>query len=157
MYIDLQNPNPMSISVDCDWNTFIIRIFPLLLRGSLVAGCDGTLSAPSALHVVPRCVQSSLSRRPKLTIGSEKLIHSTLFAAGGNNSLELIYHWTVEVEFFFILKLPIIQKFSVTRDCRGFPVPTDESGHLIWIFFQVKTQSFEEKYLFWTFSNYVLR
>ena len=99
MYIDLQNPNPMSISVDCDWNTSIIRIFPL--RGSLVGtpamglcqcGAFGTSRRPT--------MRAIIASEPKLTIGSEKLIHSTLFAAGGNNTLELIYHWTEDVDFF---------------------------------------------------------
>ena len=55
-------------------------------------------SAPSALHFVPLCLQSALSRRPKLRFGKEKLINSTLFAASGN-ALELISNGTAEVDF----------------------------------------------------------
>ena len=59
-------------------------------QGFLEAGCYWTRSAPSALHFVQRCLQSALSRRPKLCFGPEKLINSTVFAARGNNTLELI-------------------------------------------------------------------
>ena len=45
------------------------------------------LSEPSALHFVPRCLQSALLRRTKPRFGSGKCIASTLFAAGGNNTL----------------------------------------------------------------------
>ena len=53
--------------------------------------CDGTRSAPSALHFVPRYLQSALSHRPKLRFGPEKLISFTLFAAEDNNTLEIKY------------------------------------------------------------------
>ena len=36
------------------------------------------------------CLQSLLSHRPKFRFGPEYLINSTLFAAGGNITLELI-------------------------------------------------------------------
>ena len=49
------------------------------------AFCDGTRSAPWALHFIPRCLQSVLSRCPNLRFGPKKLINSTLTAAGGNN------------------------------------------------------------------------
>ena len=59
-------------------------------QGFLKAGCDGTRSAPSTLHFVPHCLQSALSRITNLCFGQEKLINSTLSAAGDNNTLELI-------------------------------------------------------------------
>ena len=66
------------------------REYQISRQGFLEAGCDGTRSAPSALHFLPRCLQSALSRRPKLRFGLEILINATLFAAGVNNTLELI-------------------------------------------------------------------
>ena len=62
----------------------------LRLQGFLKTGCDETRSAPSALHCVPRCLQSALPRRPYLRFGPEKLLNSTLFATEGNDTLELI-------------------------------------------------------------------
>ena len=61
-----------------------------------------TSSAPSALHFVPHCLQSALSRRPKLCFDPEQLIKSTLFAAGGNKTLELTSNWTAKVYFLLI-------------------------------------------------------
>ena len=61
----------------------------LTATGFSLAGCDGTRSAPSALHFVPRCLQSALLSRRKLRFGPEKLINSSFFAAGDNNSLEI--------------------------------------------------------------------
>ena len=66
-------------------------------QGFLDSGCGWTRSAPSALHFLPRCLQSC---RPKLCFGPEKLINSTIFAAGGNYTLELISNWTTAVDFF---------------------------------------------------------
>ena len=64
-------------------------------------GCDGTCSAPLALHFVPRCLQTALSRRPKFQFCPNKLVNSTFFVAGGNNKLELISNWTEKVYFLF--------------------------------------------------------
>ena len=61
------------------------REYQIRRQGFLEAGCDGTRSSPSALHFVPRCLQSALLLCPKLRYGAEKLINSTLFTAGGNN------------------------------------------------------------------------
>ena len=73
VYFDLQNSNPMSIFVGRDRKTSIsrkffpdYRDFQIRWQGSLEEGCDGTLSTPSALQFVPRCLQSALSRRSKL-------------------------------------------------------------------------------------------
>ena len=59
-------------------------------QGSLVAGCNGTCSPPSAVHIVLSYLQSALSHHKKLHFGLEKFINSTFFAAGGNNALDLI-------------------------------------------------------------------
>ena len=75
------------------------RKYQIQWQGFLEASSEGTLSALWALHFVPRCLQSVLSRRPKLRFGPEILFNSTLFAVGGNNTLELISNWTVI--FFF--------------------------------------------------------
>ena len=61
-----------------------------MAAGLIEAGCDGTRSALSTLHFVPRYLQSELSHRPKLGFGLKKLINSTLFATGDNNALEFI-------------------------------------------------------------------
>ena len=45
-------------------------------QGFLEAGCDGTRSEPSALHFVPRCLQSTLSRRPRLALIGPKKINT---------------------------------------------------------------------------------
>ena len=71
-------------------------------QGFLGAGCDVTLSAPSPHHFVPRCMQSVPSRRSMLRFGTEKLINTTLFASGGNDTLKLIGNWTAKVEFLSI-------------------------------------------------------
>ena len=76
----LPHGNPAAVSDTLDKKTSIIRktkFFPnseyqIRRQGFLEAGCDGTRSAPSALHSVPRCLQSALSRRPKLCFGPEK-------------------------------------------------------------------------------------
>ena len=54
-------------------------------------------------------------RRPKLCFGPEKLINSILFAAGGNNTIELVSNRTAKVDFFanLILKPSIIRKIPV--------------------------------------------
>ena len=57
-------------------------------KNSLVADWDGTRSAPSALHFIPRHLQSVDLRCTNLCIGQEKLINSFLFAAG--DTFELI-------------------------------------------------------------------
>ena len=75
-----------------------------------------SLSAPSALHFIPHCLQFAISQslRPKLRFGTEKLINSARFAAGGN-TIELISNWTAEIYFFvyLILKPSIIRKMPV--------------------------------------------
>ena len=59
--------------------------------GSLVAGCDGTRSAPTALHCASRCLHSTLSRRPKLRFYPEKINELyRFFAARGKNTFKLI-------------------------------------------------------------------
>ena len=60
-------------------------------QGFFVAGCNGTRSAPSALHFVCRWLQSALSRRLNLCLGPKKLINSTLFVAGNSNTIEIKY------------------------------------------------------------------
>ena len=72
------------------------------VQGFLGALCDGIRSAPSVHHFVRRCSQSALSGPPKLRFGPEKLINSTLFEAGGNNTLELTSNLTAEVDFLLI-------------------------------------------------------
>ena len=83
------------------------RKFPIRRQGFLETGCDRTHSAPSVLHFVPRCLQSALSRRPKL-----------YFAAGGIDTLELISNWTAR-SYNFILKSSIIGKCLFFQDYRG--------------------------------------
>ena len=103
-------PNLMSIFIGCDRKTsiigknwfFRIREYQIRRQSFLEASCDGTRSAPSALHFVPRCLLSALSRRPKLRFGLEKLINYTLFAAWGNNAFQLISNWTSAVDLLLI-------------------------------------------------------
>ena len=123
----------MSIFIGHDQKTSIIRmnkIFPGLSRISdtaeryLEAGCDGTRSAPLELHFVPHCLQSAPSCPLKLRFGPKKLINSTNFVAGDNNTLALILisNETSAVDFFvnLILKPSIIQKkhvfFRIIKD-----------------------------------------
>ena len=79
MHFDIQISNQMSISVGRDLNR-----------------CDGT----SALHFVPRCLQSATSSRKKIRFGPENFVNSTLFVTG-DNTLELISNWTAN--FYFLL------------------------------------------------------
>ena len=82
--------------------------------------------------------QSALSRRPKLRFGSEKLINSTLFTAGGNNTLELISNWTAEVDFFkFNSEILDNPEMPIFPDCWEFSVTVDRNRRQIWIL-QVK-------------------
>ena len=92
-YFDLQNYNPIYIFIGQNQKVLIQR------QGFSEAGCDGTRSAPSALYFVPRCLQSALSRRPKLRFGPDKIINSILFSAGCNNVLELISNSITGVYF----------------------------------------------------------
>ena len=89
----------MSILVGSGWKPLIIlkkqvfmgdQEYHIRREGLLEAGCDGTRSGPLALHFIPRCLESALLRNPKFRFGPEKLINYTLFAAGGNNTLELM-------------------------------------------------------------------
>ena len=95
VYYDLQNSNrcPFSSAM-----SGLSRFSPIIENRSqirrqsfLEAGCNGTRSAPSALHFVPLCLQSALFRRPKLRFSPEKLIKSTLLRQ------ELIIHWNLSV------------------------------------------------------------
>ena len=105
MSFDLQNPNPMSILVSRDPKSSIIRkisILFLLLRIS-----DTALGYPCVMLAI------ALSRRPKLSFGLEKLINSTLFAALGenileliSNALELISNRTEKLDFFILMQNP---------------------------------------------------
>ena len=124
VYFDLPYSNSMSIFIGCDRKTSIIQnLFFQIIENIRYGGrvspeaiCDGTCSAHSVLHFVPRCLQSALSRRQKLRFGPEKNINSTLLVTGGNNTLELISNWTAEVVFNFvylIVKLSIIWKKPV--------------------------------------------
>ena len=95
---------PWLESLDNTENFPDYREYQIRRQGSLVAGCDGTHSATSALLDVPRCMlTTALSCRTKLHFGLEKLINFTLFAAGGNDTLELISNWTSE---FFLFRKP---------------------------------------------------
>ena len=89
----------MSIFIVSDQKTSIIhkkkknpdnREYQIRRQGFLEAGCEGTLSASSVLPFVPRCLQSALSAAQSFALVRENLIYSTLFVAGGNNTLELI-------------------------------------------------------------------
>ena len=98
---NLDNPEKLAFP---DYRDYQIR-----RQGSLVAGCDGTRSAPSVLHFIPLWLQLALSNRAKLHFGQEESINSTLFTEAGNNTLELINHtlelisyWTAEVDFLLI-------------------------------------------------------
>ena len=53
----------------------------------------------------PHCLQSALSPCPKLRFGPEKLINSTLLAAGGNNTSELIRNWTLKRKVYFCFEI----------------------------------------------------
>ena len=109
----VQNSNPMSIFIGRERKTSIIvikktfypdyREYQIRRQDFLETGWDGTRSAPSALHFVPRCLQSAISRRPKLRFGPEILINSTLSVARCNNTLELMSNCTAVVDFLLIL------------------------------------------------------
>ena len=102
MYFDVQNSNPMSIFVCRDLKNRFFQIVEkkrycgkVFLRQAAM----GRSEAPKALRFVPRCLQSALPRRPKLRFGPEKLIDSTLFAAGCNDTLEFISNLTEQLYF----------------------------------------------------------
>ena len=104
----------MSIFVSSDQKTLIIR--RIKKKSGLLKILDKAAGfpygRPSDQHL--RRFTSShaaCNRRAiqKLCFGPEKLINSTLFAAGGNNTLELISNQTAEVEFLNII---YISKFS---------------------------------------------
>ena len=76
----MQNSNPMFILLGHVWKTLVAnpenyfldyREYQIWPQGFLEAGSDGARSGPSVLHFVPSCLQSALSRRPKLRFGPE--------------------------------------------------------------------------------------